>query len=433
MPQSTDPLEVAISVVEMVRTGRFEQLEGRFAPALRAVVSSETVRVAWVAQLHRTGDVRDIGRPIGEPTGTGLVRVTVPVTCEQGGLTVVMSIDDAGLLNGLRLAPASAATWTPPGYATTARFTEHDVTVGSGPLAVGGTVSLPRGRHERPAVVLLSGGGPFDRDATSGANKPFKDLAWGLASRGVAVLRFDKVTRTHPQVLAPGFTMTDEYRPAARAAVRLLRQQKTVDPERVFVLGHSMGGKVAPRVATGETSIAGLVVMAGDAQPMQRAAVRVVRYLAALDPDPASAAAVETITRQAALVDSADLTASTPAAELPFGLPASYWLDQRAYDPVSTAAALDLPLLVLQGGRDYQVTVEDDLSRWRAGLAHRGDVTIQVHERDNHLFFPGTGASTPAEYEPPQHVDPDVVAAVAKWITAPRRSSGRWRPGRAER
>jgi uncharacterized protein len=159
------------------------------------------------------------------------------------------------------------------------------------------------------------------------------------------------------------------------------------------------------------------VILAGDTQPMHQSAIRVARYLAALDPGPATQAFAETITRQAALAGRADLSPTTPASELPFGLPASYWLDLRDYDPVATAAALDKPMLILQGGRDFQVTAEDDLPGWQAGLGHRADVTIRVHDADNHLFFPGTGPSTPAEYETPQHVDPAVVADIARWLT----------------
>lgn len=274
---------------------------------------------------------------------------------------------------------------------------------------------------------MLSGGGPFDRDETSGQNKPLKDLAWGLASRGIAVARFDLVTYAHPGLVAdlPGFTMTDEYVPYAVAAVQLLQQHPAVDPARVFVLGHSMGGKVAPRVAAAEPSIAGLVLLAADATPMQRSAIRVARYLAALNAGEADESAVAMITEQAERVDSPELSASTPAAELPFGLPGAYWLDLRGYDPVSTAVELNKPMLILQGGRDYQVTVEDDLARWQAGLGARPDVTIRVFDADNHLFFPGAGPSTPAEYEPAQHIDPAVIAQIAEWLAPARGRFGR--------
>lgn len=418
MTMETDPAATAVAVVEMARKGRFIEIERLFAPPLRALVDAEALQAAWTSVLGRRGQVAAIGEPVSEPVQAGLVGVSVPVACERGEFAVVVAVDHDGMLNDLRLA-AAAAPWAPPPYADPTRFDEHDVTVGDGPLAVTGTVSLPHGPGPRVGVVLLGGGGPFDRDATSGANKPLKDLAWGLASRGVAVLRFDKVTHTHRGRVAntADFTMADEYVPHAVAAVHLLQRQPGVDPARVFVLGHSMGGKAAPRVAAAEASVAGLVIMAGDTQPMHQAAVRVVRYLASLDPGPAMEAAVETFTRQATMVAGPGLSPSTPAEALPFGWPAAYWLDLRGYDPVATAAALDKPMFILQGGRDYQVTVADDLSGWKAGLAHRPDVAIRVYDADNHLFFPGAGPSTPAEYEPPQHVDPAVVADIVEWLT----------------
>lgn len=398
------------------------EIERFFAPPLRAVVSAETLRIGWEAELGKCGLVSAIGEPVSKPVKEGLIRVSVPITCERGTLTVVMSVDGAGALQGLRISSEGPSTWAPPPYAKPKRFDEREVTIGSGPLTVPGALSLPHGRGPRPGVVLLSGGGPFDHDETSGPNKPLKDLAWGLASRGVAVVRFDKVTYSHNSLVAnaPDFTMTDEYAPHAVAAIHLLQRQPTVDPARIFVLGHSMGGKVAPRVAAAEASVAGLVILAGDAQPMQQAAIRVGRYMASLNPDPAMAAALEAAKRQAAMVESPDLSPSTPASELPFGLSGAYWLDLRGYDPVAAAAELDKPMLILQGGRDYQVTVEDDLSRWKAGLGHRPDVTIRVYEADNHLFFPGVGPSTPAEYTQAQHVDPAVVADIAEWLAPDR-------------
>ncbi len=421
------PAAVAAAVVGLATERRFADVEALFAPRLRAVASAETLRVGWEGEIAKIGPVSAVGGAVSEPGEAGLVRVRVPVTCERGGLTVVMSVDDAGLLHGLRLGPPAGAAWEPPDYATPKRFTEREVAVGSGPLAVPGTLTVPAGRGPWPGVVLLSSG-PFDRDLTTGPNKPFKDLAWGLASRGVAVARFDKVTGTHPHVGAePGFTMAEEYVPHALAAVRLLREQRTVAAERVFVLGHSGGGKAAPRVAAADASIAGLVSLAGDTLPLPRAAVRVVRYLAELDPGPAMTAAVEAVIRQAALVESPGLTLSTPAADLLFGWPASYWLDLRTYDPVATAAELAKPMLILQGGRDYQVTAAGDLARWRAGLAHRPDVTIRVHDADDHLFFRGEEPSTPAGYELPQHIDPAVVADIAGWLSAQARpGSRRW-------
>ncbi|MEV7854540.1 hypothetical protein [Streptomyces sp. NPDC088183] len=134
-------------------------------------------------------------------------------------------------------------------------------------------------------------------------------------------------------------------------------------------------------------------------------------------PDQVPPAIIETFQRQGALVDSAELTPSTPAADLPFGLSAPYWLELRDYDPVAIAAGLGKPMFILQGGRDYQVTVADDLVRRRTGLAGHPEADIRVYEADNHLFFLGAGPSTPAEYGTPQYVDPAVIADIAHWLS----------------
>ncbi|GFM16369.1 uncharacterized protein PO1_contig-006-12 [Mycobacterium sp. PO1] len=176
---------------------------------------------------------------------------------------------------------------------------------------------------------------------------------------------------------------------------------------------------MAPRIAAAEPSVAGLVLLAGATEPMHRSVLRQVRYLATVhtpSADPEADPSVQTITRQVALIDDPDLSPSTPDHLLPLGVPAQYWLDLRGYDPVAVAAQLDLPMLIMQGGRDYQVTVTDDLAGWQNGLADRDNVTIRVYPADDHLFFPGSGPSTPASYEPAQHVDEAVVTDIVRWV-----------------
>lgn len=416
----------SLAVLTMLQEGRFGEIRDLFAPSLRPMVAPEALKAAWEGVLSQYGPFSSAGQPVNEAAGGGAAAlVKIPVSFARGEATVILATNSEGQLAGLQLAPASAAEptqpWQPPAYVDTGVFEEHDVTLGEGLLAVPGTLSLPHDGGPHPAVVLLGGSGPGDRDETFGRNKPFKDLAWGLASRGVAVLRFDKVTHVHAEQVRQdrGFTATDEYGPAAAAAIQLLRHQDGVDPGRVFVLGHSEGGTIAPRVATAEPSVAGLVIMAGGHQPLHWAAVRQVRYIASLNPGQEAAAqpAIEAITRQAQAVDSPDLSSETPDSELPFGVPAAYWLDLRGYDPAVTAAGLGKPVLIVQGGRDYQATVADDLPGWRAGLAGRPGVTIRVYDADNHMFFPGSGPSTPAEYEPAQHMDEAVVTDIASWLS----------------
>ncbi|MEY9850082.1 dienelactone hydrolase [Streptacidiphilus sp. BW17] len=413
---------VGLTVVDLAMRGDFAAIEARFAPRLRVALPAGGLRKAWESEIGMIGADLRRGEPTTEEIGPGLVRVGVPLVGRHGGLTVLMGIDTEGAVQGLRLdgAGGGESAWAPPSYADPARFGEREVVLDAGLGPVAGVLTLPRVAAPAPGVVLLSGAGPFDRDGTAGPLKPLK----GLASRGVASLRFDKVTGVHTDRVAatPGFTLADEYVPHAVAAVRALQATPGVDPAHVFVLGHSAGGKVAPRVAAAEPSVAGLVLSAADSAPMNHAAVRVFRHIAALTPGLAAEAepAIAELEREAARVDSPDLAADTPGTELPLGLSGAYWLDLRGYDPVATLAALDVPALVLQGGRDYQVTVADDLALWRAGLDGRRGVTISVHERADHFFFMGDGPATPADYAVPGHVDGVVVGEIADWIAAQR-------------
>jgi dienelactone hydrolase len=420
------PEAAALAVIDLARQGRFAEISEMFAPQLQPMAPPEALQAAWESQVAKTGPVAEVGSPVCDEASPGTVLVKIPLGFTDGAATAAITVAGERWIIGVQFLPPQAAEplapWVPPPYADPAAFAEHEVTLGREPLAVPGTLSLPHADGPVAAVVLLSGSGPHDRDETIGRNKPLKDLAWGLASAGVAVLRFEKVTYTHPAAVAAsaGFTLTDEYVPQATAAIRMLRGHPAIDPARVYVAGHSLGGTVAPRVAAAEPSVAGLVILAGGAQPLQHAAVRQVRYLAGLDSgsDASTRPLLDVMTRQAAAVDDPGLSADTPGSELPFGVPAPYWLDLRGYDPAAAAAALGQPMLIVQGGRDYQATIADDLSRWRAALGARPDVTIRVYDADNHLFFTGSGPSTPAEYEPAQHMDPAVVAGIAAWLAA---------------
>ncbi|PZR66928.1 MAG: hypothetical protein DLM63_07940 [Solirubrobacterales bacterium] len=303
-----------------------------------------------------------------------------------------------------------------PGRASTA------VSVGSPPLR--GTLMLPaRAAGRVPALVLMSGSGPHDQDETVGASAPFRDLAAGLAARGIATLRYDKRTFDYPaSVDARTFTAQDEYVPDALAAVAVLRARPEIDPARVFVLGHSQGGTFAPLVAHADPRVAGVVLMAAAAEPFSRTLVRQIGYLAGLGGAIGARARAQVLTTQrlARQIDDPRLARLDPSTRLLDGTGPAYWLSLRRYDEIATARALPQPLLLLQGGRDYQVTIPDDLDVWRRGLAGRRDVTVRLYPAASHLFIDGSGPSSPLEYQTAGHIDPRVTRDIAAWIARVR-------------
>ena len=338
--------------------------------------------------------------------------------------SVKLDVDSRGLISLLHLQPAGATPPVPsappsaPSPASAAGVRQIPAGVGSPPLR--GTLTLPAGKGPFPAVVLVSGSGPNDQNETAGPNHPFADLALGLAARGIASIRYDKRTRDYPRRLNPQtFTPTQEYVPDALAAIRLAEHQPAIDPRRIFVLGHSQGGTYAPLIAKQAPQVAGVILLAAGAEPIAAALLRQIRYLATL-PGPTGAnarAELPGITQQAAKIASpAVLRKDPPGTVLLGGAHPVYYLSAFAYNEVATARSIPQPLLLLQGDRDYQVTVRNDLDVWLRGLRGRRSVTVVQFPRANHLFLDGTGPPTPLEYQKPGHVDPKVITAIATWL-----------------
>lgn len=305
-----------------------------------------------------------------------------------------------------------------------AKWVERDITVGADGFRLPGTLTLPEcaavaGARKVPCVILVHGSGPNDRDETLGPNKPFRDLAWGLAERGVAVLRYDKRTKVYGAACVPEGRVLDYDTEAVDDAVAIVAQAKAlpeVAVDSIYVLGHSLGGTLAPRIAERSEGLAGIVILAGLVRPMEDAVVEQVAYLASLAGD-ASAAEEQLaeLKRQVANVKLLGLPSFDEETPLPLGLPRSYWELANAYKPVQVAARLKLPVCVLQGERDYQVTM-DDFACWRFGLWRSKNACFKSYPALNHLLQEGSGKSTPFEYNRASTVPAYVLDDIARFL-----------------
>jgi len=284
---------------------------------------------------------------------------------------------------------------------------------------------VPRGARPVPGIVLVHGSGPLDRDETIGANRPFRDLASGLASRGLAVLRYDKRTRVYASRLQADLatlTLQEETVADAVEAVRLLRRSPGVDAERVYVLGHSLGGTALPRIASLEPGIAGWILLAAPSRPLLEVWSGQMLYLAGLDGvvTQDERRQLDVVRREAERAGrSGAVEGADDAGDLPLGLGRAYWDDLARHDASEAATLLRGPVLVLQGGRDYQITT-DDFAGWKRIMAERSDVTFRMYPALNHLFIEGRGTATPADYDIPGHVAAEVVEDIARWVRTAR-------------
>lgn len=305
------------------------------------------------------------------------------VDFEDGQLACVVSFDDARHIQGLRIMPLPKEQ-TEINIPLPADAVEVDDTV-----RTGADIKLPcsvvlSGRSARPPmVVFVHGSGPTDRNETVMANRPFLDLSRQLAERGISSLRYDKRTLVYPKLVD---TMDDETILDALSAVQLARTYA----DRVFLLGHSLGAMLAPIIAS-RIQLDGIVMMAAPARDLADVVQEQLDYLS----PPATAEQRETAIGQ--------MRQLSP----------HYFQPQHQ---VEAAKGLDIPMLILQGERDYQVTMQD-FRLWQQALDGKSKVRFASYPALNHLFLEGEGKSTPQEYSIPDTIPAQVVEDIARFIT----------------
>jgi dienelactone hydrolase len=410
----------ARTVLAWLAGQEFSKLEEQFTDRMKSALPTEALQATWTTLLRQAGAYKSCGANARVVAISDKQMVITPCEFERATIDVQIAFDTDDRISGLAFRPAAAppVAYVLPSYANPSSYTDAEITVGSGEWALPGTLSLPAGAGPFPAVVLVAGSGPNDRDETVGGSKPFRDLAAGLASRGIAVLRYDKRTKVYGPKLAgiADFTVKQEVLDDVREAVKTLRSNPGIDPARIFVLGHSLGGMLIPRIGTADPSLAGLIVMAGPARSIDEAMVEQTKYIAMADGavSPEEQARIDEVAALAARVKALTPDDAKSGASIG-GAPAAYWLDLRGYDAPGAAKAVKPPLLVLQGERDYQVTMAE-FEKWKAALAGRGSVTFRSYPTLNHLFITGTGKSLPAEYQTPGHVAEAVLADIAAFV-----------------
>lgn len=417
---AVDPGTIGKAFVEELGRADYAAAAKRFGPEVAKALSTDQLKEAWEKSIESIGAFKSVGAVEASPRGEG-IGVQITAIHEKGTIKVKLGMKVGyPLLYGVFF-DKPKPPYDPPKYADPSKLTATEVKVGSGKLALPGTLTVPKGAGPFPVVLLVHGSGPNDQDESIGPNRPFRDLAEGLATKGIAVLRWDKrpLHMGGLDIKPDDLTVKEEYLDDVAMAVAFAKTQASLDPKRIFILGHSQGGWLLPWFLEQSPDVRGGISLAGNARHMLDVLVPQYEYLAKVDDDrigPLEEIQIDGIKEKVKHAQQKDLPRDKPKSELPLNIPAVYWLSFQSYDAVATAKKIKQPLLFLNGGRDYQVTAKDDLELWKKGLAGRPDTETKVYPALNHLFISGEGKSVPSEYEKPGHVDAAVIEDVAKFV-----------------
>jgi uncharacterized protein len=419
--QATDITAIAKALVTNLEKGDYAKARENFDATMQTQATEAVLKNLWESIITQYGAFAEqTSFNTGNTQGYTFVNVICKFEKNSLGIRVIFNENSqiAGLspvpvTNGIDPTPSANSDTLP------ATVIEKTVTVGSGQWALPGTLTLPKGVGPFPVVVLVHGSGANDRDETIGPNKPFRDIAWGLATKGIAVLRYEKRTKQYGKQMAGDMNITvkEETIDDALAAVTLLRKTGKVDKNRIYVLGHSLGGMLIPRIGSLDKNIKGLISLAGPSRPMEDIILEQYEYLLSIDKTATDKTKKDTLDKlkaQIKMIKDPKLSTATTKS-LILNAPVKYWLDLRGYNPPQLAKTLKQPMLFLQGARDYQVSLKD-LNLWKTGLSSKKNASFITYPDLNHLFITGNGKSTPAEYNNPGHVSNTVITDISNWI-----------------
>lgn len=299
------------------------------------------------------------------------------------------------------------------------KWEESSIKVGYNKKKLNGLLTLPKGIEKPPVAILLQGSGPNNMDSIigTGLNRPFADIAHGLAEKGIASIRYDKRSYAYPNDV---FDVETEYLKDAKEAVRLVKEDKRVDSNKIYLIGHSQGGLLGPKIAQDNPEIKGFVSMAGTLRRLEDVVLTQTTLRVEQDTKLSGERKKEEMENTKESVQKIKKLNTSDKKEVLLGYPASYWSSLNKINGASIAKNLDIPMFIIQGTTDFHVLEKVDYKLWQETLAGKDDVSFKLYPGLSHLFMPGGSADKfdGSIYNKPAHVDSQVIEDVSGWVNA---------------
>jgi fermentation-respiration switch protein FrsA (DUF1100 family) len=395
---------------------QYVEAQNLFDPTLKEKITPESLEKIWTQIQANLGKLESVDGAQNKSQGEfQVVILNCKFTKDTQPFQFVFNKEQK--LVGFFIIPKKAGTsYKLPLYADTAKITEKLISIKSGTHDLPAMLTYPKDSTNCPIVVFVHGSGPSDMDESIGAQKPFKDLALGLASKGIASIRYVKRTTIYAQEFQGAFTTKEEVLDDALAVLDFAKSVAQADSQKVYLFGHSLGGMLAPKIATLYPGLKGIILAAAPAKKLQDISIEQNNYFFKLQKD-TTKAAQEYLTKLITEIKaSKNITKTNLRADsIVLGLPASYWADLNTLDQVAMAKKLNQRIFIIQGGNDFQVSTQD-FDLWTSGLKGKKNVDAKLYPMLNHLLSFVAEKGIAAQYQQAGNVDQPVIDDLSSWI-----------------
>lgn len=406
----------ADSFFETMNNGKFEEAHGFFDESVKDKISADELKLFWLRLGNSLGTYESVNGAQNRSQGE-YYQVTLNCVFTKGNQGFTFIFNKSEKLVGFFIAPtASEAVYVEPAYADTNLYREKEVEIKFDGGQMAGLLTTPKNGTNFPLVVFVHGSGPSDMDESVGPNKPLKDLALGLAAKGIASIRYVKRSMVYPNNFTKAFTVKEEVLDDALTAVEIARNTPGINKSQIYVMGHSLGGMLAPRIAALAPDLAGIILAAAPARKLSDLIAEQNKhlYVSSGDTTAVMRQQFEETSREIDRTRLLKLGDIAPDSVI-LSAPAAYWMDINNYDQLGSARKFKNRILVIQGENDFQVSVQD-FNMWRTALASNKNASFKLYPDLNHLLSSQKQKGNGMQYRVPANVSPKLIEDISVWI-----------------
>lgn len=399
--------KLALQMVE----GKFDDTYKKLAPVAKKSLTKSKLKQGW------NDTVQGLGKFVAVHSGSYMdyddyKLVELLLQYEYNGVQISFTYDNKEQITGLYFSYRPIEEEA----VETKDFKEVKISIGKGKYPLKAILTLPKQVKKAPVAILVPGSGNHDANETIIANRVFRDLAWGLAKKGIASIRYNERLFTYPELLTEAeFTIQTDCLNDAADAISYALSSKEVDNSRVYLIGHSLGGMMAPKIATDNPGLAGIVILAGSPRRLEDIiydqnlnALKNTEGITEMQIQLSMKLIENMIKRVKGLKES--------GTEAILGYPASYWYSLNQIDTAELAGKLTIPIFIAQGSADFQIYADKDYVEWQKLLKKNKNVSFKLYDGLNHLFMKSNGKKDITEYNVPGEVDAGLINDIAAWI-----------------
>ena len=372
----TDYTELSQKLAKDLSEDKIDTTTALFSETVKQQLTDEAMKQVLEQMKTQFGEFKEL-KDTKKENQMGMNITTTRMVYEKSELDLMIVFNKEGKIDGILFQPAQDEEIVPQ---ETDTYVETAVKVGEHELD--GMLNMPKNAEKPPLVILIQGSGQHNMNEGFGETGTFSQLSKGFAERGIATLRYNKRFFQYPELAGDGdFNIDEEVLEDADAAVKLA--QSYVDEGKVsgvYVMGHSLGGCVAPVIAKRNSEVKGIISLAGTPRNLIEI---VVDQLTAQIND-ASDDASSSIIKESLDTAKAMLAGDTSGNLL--GSPYSYYESLIDLEVGETAKGLDIPMLFLQGKDDIQVYADKDYPLWQEYLDGKDNCTFKLYDGLGHFF-----------------------------------------------